>query len=58
MVWTAQQIPQGDVTVLDGIGHYPMEEIEDFADLLSGWLAELDAGRSAPAGGTRRGVDG
>lgn len=58
VVWTAQQIPQGDVTVLDGIGHYPMEEIEDFADLLSGWLAELDAGRSAPAGGTRRGVDG
>ncbi|MFD2090750.1 alpha/beta fold hydrolase [Blastococcus deserti] len=50
VVWTAQQIPHGAVTVLEGIGHYPMEEIEDFADLLHGWLVELAVGRTATSG--------
>ena len=34
-------IPGARCTVLDGIGHYPMEEIEDFGSVLAGWLAEL-----------------
>ncbi|WNV76625.1 alpha/beta fold hydrolase [Geodermatophilus sp. DSM 44513] len=50
VVWTAEQIPHGGMTVLQGIGHYPMEEIDDFAALLHGWLVELDAGRTATAG--------
>ncbi|WP_072801535.1 alpha/beta fold hydrolase [Rhodococcoides yunnanense] len=28
-------------TVLKGIGHYPMEEIDDFAALATGWLLDL-----------------
>ncbi|WP_312871812.1 alpha/beta fold hydrolase [Amycolatopsis acididurans] len=38
---TAKDIPGARCTVLDGIGHYPMEEIEDFAPLLHSWLTEL-----------------
>lgn len=34
-----EQIPDCTVEVLAGIGHYPMEEIGDFAALLAGWLA-------------------
>ncbi|MGH3518974.1 MAG: alpha/beta fold hydrolase [Haloechinothrix sp.] len=34
-------IPQARFTLLDGIGHYPMEEIDDFASVLHGWLTEL-----------------
>jgi pimeloyl-ACP methyl ester carboxylesterase len=37
----ADQIPAARFTVLDGIGHYPMEEIDGFADVLHGWLTEL-----------------
>jgi pimeloyl-ACP methyl ester carboxylesterase len=55
VVWTAQQIPDGRVTVLEGIGHYPMEEVENFAALLHGWLVELGTARSAtPAAGVPR----
>jgi pimeloyl-ACP methyl ester carboxylesterase len=55
VVWTAQQIPGGHSTVLEGIGHYPMEEVEDFATLLHGWLVELGAARTpAPAPGITR----
>jgi pimeloyl-ACP methyl ester carboxylesterase len=39
--WAAGQIPHSRCTVLDGIGHYPMEEIEGFDGVLAGWLAEL-----------------
>ncbi|PBC48463.1 alpha/beta hydrolase [Rhodococcus sp. ACS1] len=28
-------------TLLDDIGHYPMEEIDDFASVADGWLTEL-----------------
>ncbi|MDV7354893.1 alpha/beta hydrolase [Rhodococcus oxybenzonivorans] len=28
-------------TMLDGIGHYPMEEVDDFASLADQWLTEL-----------------
>ncbi|TCN45104.1 pimeloyl-ACP methyl ester carboxylesterase [Rhodococcus sp. SMB37] len=30
-------------TALDGIGHYPMEEIDDFAALVDTWIGELKA---------------
>ncbi|MEU6609476.1 alpha/beta hydrolase [Streptomyces shenzhenensis] len=39
---TAAEIPDGRHTVLEGIGHYPMEEMKDFAMILHGWLAELN----------------
>jgi pimeloyl-ACP methyl ester carboxylesterase len=42
--WAASQIPGARCTVLDQIGHYPMEEIDDFAAVLHGWLSELAAG--------------
>lgn len=47
--WTAEQVPHGRLTVLNGIGHYPMEEIDDFPPLLHRWLVELGAGRTATA---------
>ncbi|MGY2082766.1 alpha/beta fold hydrolase [Blastococcus sp. SYSU DS0539] len=50
VVWTAQQIPRGEVTVLEGIGHYPMEEMDDFPAVLHGWLTDLGAGRTAAPG--------
>lgn len=43
---TASRIPGARCTVLPGIGHYPMEEIVGFADVLHGWLGELaDSGQ-------------
>lgn len=36
-------------TVLAGIGHYPMEEVVDFAALAAGWLSELSAHSSVGA---------
>ncbi|KQZ68963.1 MULTISPECIES: alpha/beta fold hydrolase [unclassified Nocardioides] len=39
---TAERIPRSELTVLDGIGHYPMEEIDGFADVLHGWLKGLE----------------
>lgn len=39
--WAADRIPGARFSLLEGIGHYPMEEIEGFATLLHGWLAEL-----------------
>lgn len=41
---THDRLPRSELTVLDGIGHYPMEEIDDFADLLHGWLKGLTDG--------------
>ncbi|MBC3191025.1 alpha/beta hydrolase [Pseudonocardia sp. C8] len=45
----ADAIPDARYTLLDGIGHYPMEELDDFAAILDGWLRELAA---RPAGVT------
>lgn len=39
--WAADRIRGARCTVLDGIGHYPMEEIDGFDGVLAGWLAEL-----------------
>ncbi|HEY4094529.1 MAG TPA: alpha/beta hydrolase [Baekduia sp.] len=41
VVWTASQIPGCTYDQIAGIGHYPMEEIEGFPELLAGWLAAL-----------------
>lgn len=35
---TAAHILGGRYTLLDGIGHYPMEEMDGMAELLDGWL--------------------
>jgi pimeloyl-ACP methyl ester carboxylesterase len=43
VAWAAAQIPGGTLTVLDGIGHYPMEEMADFPLVLGEWLAELSS---------------
>jgi pimeloyl-ACP methyl ester carboxylesterase len=38
---TAAAIPGARLTILDGIGHYPMEELVDFPERLAAWLGEL-----------------
>ena len=40
---TAAQIPVARVEQLPGIGHYPMEELPDFADYFVRWIEELEA---------------
>ncbi|WP_433802092.1 alpha/beta fold hydrolase [Actinomycetospora sp. CA-084318] len=45
--WAASRIPGALCTVLDGVGHYPMEEIPGFAAVLDGWLRDLTAGTEA-----------
>jgi pimeloyl-ACP methyl ester carboxylesterase len=45
---TAAAMPRARFALLEGIGHYPMEELEDFACWLDAWLAEL-AGMPAVA---------
>lgn len=47
---TADRITGARFTVLDGIGHYPMEEIVDFPAVLHGWLSELPTSPT-PLGG-------
>lgn len=37
----AEQIPQGRYLELEGIGHYPMEEMTDFAGRVHQWVREL-----------------
>lgn len=38
---TAERIRRSELTVLAGIGHYPMEEVSGFAATLHGWLKGL-----------------
>lgn len=40
---TARMMPWGEFLLLEGVGHYPMEEIDPFAPTLAGWLQELSA---------------
>ena len=47
VAWAAGQIPDCTYDPLPGIGHYPMEEIADFPQVLAGWLGELTAGATA-----------
>lgn len=46
----AASIPGARCTVLEGIGHYPMEEIADFDAVLHGWLTELAGDAPVSAG--------
>ncbi|MBN9734926.1 MULTISPECIES: alpha/beta hydrolase [unclassified Pseudonocardia] len=39
----AELIPGARYTLLEGIGHYPMEELDDVAGILDGWLREQAA---------------
>ncbi|WP_028933345.1 alpha/beta fold hydrolase [Pseudonocardia spinosispora] len=41
--WAAGRIPGACCTVLDGVGHYPMEEIDGFDGVLADWLTEMRA---------------
>jgi pimeloyl-ACP methyl ester carboxylesterase len=50
VAWTAQQIPDARVTVLEGIGHYPMEEMEDIVSLLHGWFGDFASRRATTSG--------
>lgn len=47
----AAQVPGAQYTLLEGIGHYPMEEMADFAPVLHGWIQD------ALASSTRTGQD-
>lgn len=38
---TAAAVPGARCTVLPGVGHYPMEEVPDFGEVLAGWLEDL-----------------
>lgn len=42
---TAQAIPGARYTLIEGIGHYPMEEVADIAERLHGWFAEMEDDR-------------
>jgi hypothetical protein len=41
------------MTVLPGVGHYPMEEIDGFAALLDLWLRALTGAATATSAGAR-----
>jgi pimeloyl-ACP methyl ester carboxylesterase len=43
--WTGRQIAGARTVVLRGVGHYPMEEMDDFPALALAWLDELGGGR-------------
>jgi pimeloyl-ACP methyl ester carboxylesterase len=47
---TAERIPGARVARLPGIGHYPMEEMPDFADYFVRWIAELEAAVTQDSG--------
>jgi pimeloyl-ACP methyl ester carboxylesterase len=40
---TADQIPGAHFEIVDGIGHYPMEEMDDFVERFAGWVRILAA---------------
>ncbi|GAA4284367.1 alpha/beta hydrolase [Brevibacterium daeguense] len=46
----AEQIPGAEFSLLEGIGHYPMEEMTDFAPVVHDWIqAALNRTEAAPA---------
>ncbi|WP_152345948.1 alpha/beta fold hydrolase [Brevibacterium sp. CFH 10365] len=38
----AEAIPRGTFVLLPGIGHYPMEEMTDFAETVDAWVRDAD----------------
>jgi pimeloyl-ACP methyl ester carboxylesterase len=46
---TADAVHGARFTVLPEIGHYPMEEVADFASLLAGWIDQLDVSDLSPS---------
>lgn len=38
----AETIPRGTFVLLPGIGHYPMEEMTDFAETVDAWVRDTD----------------
>ena len=53
VAWAAKQIRECTHDRLPGVGHYPMEEIDGFPELLAEWLGELTAVATAA---TREGL--
>jgi pimeloyl-ACP methyl ester carboxylesterase len=51
---TAARIPLARTAIVDGIGHYPMEEMPDFVERFDGWVTTLREMRAAPVGGDPR----
>jgi pimeloyl-ACP methyl ester carboxylesterase len=43
---TAAAVPHARLTMLEGVGHYPMEELPEFGQIAVGWLDELRRGRA------------
>lgn len=41
----SRQVPLGRYVLLEGYGHYPMEEMADFAKALDGWISDMIAGK-------------
>lgn len=39
--WAAAQVRRADFLLLPGCGHYPMEELPDFAEVLHTWTSEM-----------------
>lgn len=37
----AAEVPNGNFVFLEGFGHYPMEEMPDFAKALDGWITDM-----------------
>lgn len=48
VAWAASKIRDADFALMDGVGHYPMEEIPDFPQRLDGWFRELMAEERTP----------
>lgn len=46
----AEQIPNGAFTLLEGIGHFPMEEMPDFAPVVHAWIQEALDKKEAKGG--------
>ncbi len=51
---TAARIPGARTALIEGIGHYPMEEMPDFVDRFEGWIRELRGPAPLPGAGGRR----
>lgn len=41
----ATSVPRGEFIALSGVGHYPMEELDNFPEIMENWLRSLVAGR-------------